>query len=500
MQHHIARLLFACALAPAAAWSMPVEQASRKIADFTTKLAQTPGFAPAYAIVIVDRDRTHLMQVSGELKAGSGVQATADSPFYIASMTKAYLGLLAAELDARGVLKLDSTLATYWPELKTASGVQLGGITLRQLLSHEAAFEADLIAFMESYSASVPAKDYPRLLAATAVARPAGFKYANLGYNVYAAVLAQVTGRVWQDWLQQAVFAPMGMTRTSARTSTFGANAVAWRHQWTGERWELLEPKTDAVMQSAGGIHTSPHDMALWLRHHLAATSVAGGPSAAAFKQALSRSSSYPATKGDLPCDGYTLGWHACKVKELEVYAHGGGYSGMRTNMLLVPGKQAGIAFLTNSDSMTGMVTLATSQLFAQYLADDPGADAQAEALLARYRTQLGKQTANRRAAADKRKTDPRWKGGDWQPADAELQAYAGTYGHPILGELAITVNGGKLSWRNLAYRMALLPASRDLFAGHAAPYDEGAVVSFTRDAAGAIRSVTWDGEVFQRQ
>ena len=67
------------------------------------------------------------------------------------------------------------------------------------------------------------------------------------------------------------LFEPMGLDHTSARTSDFPLEAIAWNHIWQGEDagWADVWPKTDGLMQSAGGIVASPDDMAAWLQLQL---------------------------------------------------------------------------------------------------------------------------------------------------------------------------------------------------------------------------------------
>jgi CubicO group peptidase (beta-lactamase class C family) len=52
-------------------------------------------YPPGTAVVVVTGDGRRFIRVHGQTKAGSGYPATAETAFYIASMTKAFMGLLA---------------------------------------------------------------------------------------------------------------------------------------------------------------------------------------------------------------------------------------------------------------------------------------------------------------------------------------------------------------------------------------------------------------------
>ena len=83
--------------------------------------------------------------------------------------------------------------------------------------------------------------------------------------------IEQETGRPWQDWLKEKVFDPLQLSHTSARTSDFDPGELGWQHIWLGpeDGYHAVPPKTDDVMQSAGGIVTSTTDMARFLQTYL---------------------------------------------------------------------------------------------------------------------------------------------------------------------------------------------------------------------------------------
>ena len=62
---------------------------------FLQQLEAFEEYPPGSSVVVVTGEGRRYIRVHGETKAGSGSAVTADSAFYIASMTKAYMGLLA---------------------------------------------------------------------------------------------------------------------------------------------------------------------------------------------------------------------------------------------------------------------------------------------------------------------------------------------------------------------------------------------------------------------
>ena len=63
----------------------------------------------------------------------------------------------------------------------------------------------------------------------------------------------------------------MKLEHSSSRTSDFELNQLAWSHHGKAKKkagWKV-RPKTDGMMQSAGGLVTSVNDMGRWLQAQL---------------------------------------------------------------------------------------------------------------------------------------------------------------------------------------------------------------------------------------
>lgn len=494
-------LLLALLACPLTSLARTPDEAAAALKTF---LDGVPTVGPGYAVVVVDRQRHLLDYVRGQRNAATGAPLTLKTPIYIASQTKSYMGLLAQILDRRGVLRLDSTLAEHWPDLHLPAGIDAKAWTLADLLNHRVPITAEAIVVLEAYIGAPPGVDYPALLAATASKREAGFQYDNLGYNIYAAILFQKTGKRWQDWLQDELFAPLKLTRTSARTSDFRADTLAMSHSWLGENngWEIVPPKTDAIMQSAGGVVSSPNDVARWLQLQL------GGKAPKAFDRALLARAQRKGAEVDpkarnayeLPCDGYAFGWNLCDFNGQRLYIHGGGYTGARTMMAFAPKLGVGIAVFSNSDNMTGWFTSRTVVQFFQYLTDHPEADEWAKIRTAQYPQRVAENlTARHRALADAR-AQPQWNGWNWRPEGKALGDYAGTYRTAVLPvDARLFLDQGALVLQIGALKRRLEPAMKDVFGATWWRLDVPQPLRFQRDETGRVRGFSFDGQTFRR-
>lgn len=491
--------LLTWASAPGVAEAASPQQAARQLAVF---LDGIPDLGPGYAVVVVDRDQQLLGYARGQRNVGSAAPLTMHTPMYIASQTKSYMGLLAQLLDQQGVLRLDSTLADHWPQLRLPDGVDPAAWSLADLLNHRVPLSADAITTLEAYIGSPDAAMYPQLLQQFASRRADGFDYDNLGYNIYAAVLHKHTGRTWQDWLQQQVFSPLRLRETGTRTSTFDPAQLAFNHQWlgAGQGWQLLPPKPDALMHSAGGMMTSPRDMGRWLRLQLGADLLPGID--ARVLQATHRIGVQVDPKArnayELPCNGYAFGWNVCDFEGHTLYIHGGSYTGARSMMAFSPDLGVGIGVFSNSDNATGWLTSRTVVQFFQYLVDHPEAASWARTRQQAYPQRVAEQLAGMRARQEKQHDDPRWQGWHWRPAT--IAGYSGGFRAtqlPVTAQVLAADDG--LQLRIGALSRTLVPAAPDLFAAQEGPLSVAEPLQFLRGAGGELLGFEFDGERYLR-
>ncbi|WP_394692767.1 serine hydrolase domain-containing protein [Hyphobacterium sp.] len=503
------RFLFACAAAMAlapSALAQDLSSATERMNAYLDQFSDVVG--PGFAVVVVTEDDVLINRVEGLRNAASGAPLTGDTPIYIASQTKAYMGLVAAALDERGILPLDTPIDTWLPGAEWPDNLNAAEFTLRDLLSHQVPFENGTITFLEAYVMRVDPADYADLISQYSEPREAGFQYDNLGYNVYAAILENATGRSWQDWLDEVLFDPMGMDHTSARTSDFALDELSWSHIWQGEElgWAEITPKTDGMMQSAGGLVTSPDDMITWLQLQLRGEAPEAGITGSMVTTAQTSYVETGMEDGrnayEMACSGYSLGWNICEFQGFEVHIHGGGYTGARTMMAFSPDAGFGIAAFGNSDNMTGWWTQTAVRMFLQFLADDGNAEQMVELRRNFYQERTARLLDFRQNAIAERNAEEYWEGWNWAPDGDELARYAGEYvSASIPAPAMISVDGDGLVFALGDYVNQLRPARPDLFGGTGEdPFDGADRFDFQRDEAGGIVSFTWNDETFIRQ
>jgi len=315
---------------PAAPITGPSTQDQAFAADFERFLEQAMArfpSMPAISVAIVHRGVPVFVKAKGRADIEAGIRATPDTPFYIASSTKSFVGTALALLDARGTIDLDWTMRELAPDVAFAPDIPADKITLRDLLSHRHGLAGDAMAFRLAYSGDYDAATLSRLLAQIKPdpETPFGtFRYGNSGYNIAALLIERRTGRRWQDIVQGELLGPLAMTETLTEGLANRSGPPVAAPYRGAERLYLV--KDDRTMHAAGGMYASANDMARWLALQLAD----GGELAQAAAAARAPVAALDTSFGPFRRTGYGLGWYAGPYAEQTLYHAFGSFVGAR--------------------------------------------------------------------------------------------------------------------------------------------------------------------------
>ena len=464
------------------------------------ELVKVPGGIAGYSLVIAAEGQPDVIITRGIANAATGARVTPDTAFYIASQTKSYTGLLAAQLDRRGIFPLDTTMGQVWPALRLPAPLDASKVTFRQLLSHTEGFDNLPLGHRTAYTDEVSPRNYPHLLATGSTAGKPGFQYSNIGYLIYAAALEVRTGRNWKSWLDTDIFRPLSLKQTYSRSSRIPEKDLAWGHQWDGMKWVPVPPKDDSIMHAAGGLFASSRDLAQWIHWQL--RDGAG--------QSVIPAADFQATHVDIvggglgvgdfgiKCDGYSLGWSTCTFADTAMLYHGGTYPGNRTQLFMLPALKVGVAISANSDGMTGTLGQIFMSVIASSLLGKPEAADLAKQMIGGYREHVAKQIENRHNELAQSLAHARWEGWAWRPDARSLALYEGVYRNALYGDLRVRRSGTGLTAQIGVMRRWLRPATEGLFGMQPTPVEMWEPVKFSVEAKRVSR-VTFDGQDYVR-
>ena len=175
---------------------------------------------PGLALAITQGDR--ILLVKGYGMARQGAPVTADTQFFIASLSKSFTALAVMQLVDAGQLNLDAPVQRYLPGFGLSDAKAATRITIRQLLNQTSGL-ADT-GFPEGRLP--PPATIRQRVATLRRARPVSapgtaFHYFNPNYAVLARLVEKVSGVPFGDYLHTHIFKPLDMRNTfHAVTST----------------------------------------------------------------------------------------------------------------------------------------------------------------------------------------------------------------------------------------------------------------------------------------
>jgi CubicO group peptidase (beta-lactamase class C family) len=166
--------------------------------------------------VVATKDKVLHWEATGFANAAEQKPMTADTMFWIASMTKPITGTAVMMLQDEGKLNLSDPVAKFIPEfanLKTPSG-KPANLTILQILTHTSGLgEASGPA---AKNAKTLADLVPIWLSAPMQYEPGEkWKYTQSGINAAARIVEVISGMSFDAFLQKRLFDPLGMKNTT---------------------------------------------------------------------------------------------------------------------------------------------------------------------------------------------------------------------------------------------------------------------------------------------
>jgi CubicO group peptidase (beta-lactamase class C family) len=219
--------------------------------------------APSIAAAVVRDGETAWADAVGLADAESGEQATVDHQYRLGSITKTFTAVAVMQLRAEGRLDLEDRLDAH------VEVPEHGALTLRRMLSHGSGLQRETpgnvwesLEFPQSTDELLR-----RLTDAEHVLEPGErWHYSNLAFILLGEVVAKLSGMLYEDYVEQRILQPLGLTRTTFAAEPPTAigysvdpySDVAYREPMLGER--------TGSIGAAGQLWSTVEDLARWGR------------------------------------------------------------------------------------------------------------------------------------------------------------------------------------------------------------------------------------------
>jgi CubicO group peptidase (beta-lactamase class C family) len=365
-----------------------------------------------------------------------------DMVFRIGSITKQFTAVAILQLMEQGKLSLQDEITKYIPDYPT-HGYK---ITIEHLLTHTSGIKS--YTNVSDFQKYVRQDMKPEEAINTFRNQPMEFapgtkwNYNNSGYFLLGYIIEKVSGKTYQEYLDENIFKPAGMTG-----SCYGNDTKIIKNRASG-----YQPGKDGVQNadflsmlipySAGAIQSTVEDLFKWNQavHSYKLVS----------KESLDKAfTEYKLANGK--GTGYGYGWFLSQLQGSNTIEHGGGINGFLTNAIYFPDEDLFVALFSNNTAI------------------GPDFTSQKMAALA-----LGKPLIDKPIIVD----------------EATLDLYVGVYKNEDGKEATISRDSTQLSvLRPGSNRKEIIPVGKDRFL-----FAESFVsLTFKRDAAGKISGIVLD-------
>ena len=217
---------------------------------------------PGAALAIVRGGQTVKTAAYGMANLERRAPATTQTVFEIGSVTKQFTAAAVLLLAQQAKLAVDDKISRHLKDTPAS----WSGITIRQLLTHTSGLKNYTGLHGFELARHLTRAQFIAQIAAQPLDFAPGEKwsYCNTGYNLLGWIIENVSGKSYGEFLQQNIFAPLGMTATARRDpgAPLPLRATGYQTNRAG-RFIVRDPDLTDVF-SAGALVSTVGDLAKW--------------------------------------------------------------------------------------------------------------------------------------------------------------------------------------------------------------------------------------------
>lgn len=266
--------------------------------------------------------------------------------FRLGSITKQFTAFLIVKLAEDGKLKLDAPVTTYLPDYPKENGNR---ITIHNLLTHTSGIPnyTDAPDFFKDksrnpYTPEEFVKTFDKLPLQFTPGEK--FSYSNSGYFLLGYIIEKVSGRTYEQYLQETILTPLKMVNTGYDHSDIIIKDRASGYEKQGKSIHNAPYIDMSIPYAAGSLYSTVEDLYLWDQSLYTNQLLSEKSMDLLFKP-------YITTGGN---DSYGYGWSVEEASNgtqnnVKIIGHGGGINGFNTIISRIPANKNLVVLLNNT-------------------------------------------------------------------------------------------------------------------------------------------------------
>lgn len=318
---------------------------------------------PSIQIAICVENEVVFSKAFGLKDVENQVKPDLNTIYAIGSVTKSFTAAAIALLVDEGKIKWDEPIKNYFPELEMYDTYVTENLTVRDILSHRCGLPRhDIMWYCNEDFKLEDIISRLKYLEPNAPFRYT-FQYQNHMYALAGYLIEKITGKKWNEFIEEKITKPIGMSNTFFNHKTLIENQnVALPYMFDKELKQKNYKNIDNI-GTAGSINSDIQDMIKWILFHL--NKGAWNNEQIISAENLTQCHTpqilmpiYPWKPQDGLHNAYGMGWTIEAHRGHKVIHHSGGIDGFCSMASFIPEKNAGFMILTNLESATGLFAI----------------------------------------------------------------------------------------------------------------------------------------------
>ncbi|APD08196.1 serine-type D-Ala-D-Ala carboxypeptidase [Flavobacteriaceae bacterium UJ101] len=315
-----------------------------------------------FAVGVVKDGKVLHAKGYGIKSVNTNEKVTKDTPFAIASNTKAFTTASLAILVDRKKIKWTDKVVKFIPEFKMYNDYVTNNFTIVDLLTHRSGLglgAGDLMFFPDGSDFTM--KD---VLTCFQYFEPSSdfrtqYDYDNLLYLVAGEIIARVSKQSWKSFVHKEIINPLKMKNTYSEIGeVINLDKLARPHSFQDSLVPINHTQINSGVNGAdGSILSSASDMCIWMLAHLNEGKYGNDLKKQLFSKEQQdemwhiytpiKKKSNSRYKNHF--SGYGLGWYLSDVMGNLKVNHSGLGPGMVSEVIMIPDIELGIVVMSNS-------------------------------------------------------------------------------------------------------------------------------------------------------
>jgi CubicO group peptidase (beta-lactamase class C family) len=315
--------------------------------------------AAGFAVAVVEKDKIIYSKGFGYRDYENKVPVTPNTLFAIGSSSKAFTSGLLGILREEGKLSFDDSPIKHIPELRFYHNEMNNLITIKDIMTHRTGLPRHDLSW---YFFTTQSRD--SLMQRIQYQEPFAkvreqWYYNNFMFLTQGVITERITGKTWEENLQEKFFDPLGMNTSNAVINGLknGKEASFGYEVKNDSIIKKMDYYDIAAMGPAGSINSSVNEMSNWVISWINGGKFKGEQilPESYVKEAISpqmiMANSIPDKEfPDMHISTYGYGWMVSSYKGHYRVEHGGNINGFSANVAFFPTDSIGIVVLANQN------------------------------------------------------------------------------------------------------------------------------------------------------